>query len=483
MVWLMGRIAWEGQRRARRGADMTLHDVTTILRNELGIRQDPKTDEMVRIGVLLALQADHHGGNARILFGHESFREFLVARYWASQLHRIVLARPRDRGLLERRLLGARLLGEDDGTFAFLCEIVNGPDWDAVRKDLVEWADDCFNDETPEFIDPRVPSWAQDQRPALREAALAIGSTAKESAGLSARQTLTLRAMLGGFWVAATTAMVIAPRLSSPHANLRGANLEDANLEAANLRGANLEGANLEGANLQGADLEGANLSRASLFTAEFGDANLRGAELERANLSAAYLEAADLRAANLDGANLSVANACGANLERANLGGANLGGAYLKGAHFEGASLRGANLRGANLRGANLDGADLDGADLDGASGIERSSCNGKKSESVAAFSLRNPNLRLDEPDIGPNLQPHLLEAIGTSVEDVEVPMVRLRRRRHELRHPAKLELGGHQAEYDARCSGAGLSTHRTTTTAAGIDSIGAPVPWTTDP
>ncbi len=172
MLWLMARIAWEGQRCLQQGRDLSVHDVTTILRGELGIQNDPKTEELVRIGVLLVLQADHHGGNDRILFGHKSFREFLVARYWASQLRRIVAAPPKQRANVEKKLLGARLLG--DGTFDFLVQILDGAEWDRERGKLVDWASDCFNDEAPRFGDPDAKAWRTDRQPIFREAALAI---------------------------------------------------------------------------------------------------------------------------------------------------------------------------------------------------------------------------------------------------------------------------------------------------------------------
>ncbi len=120
MLWVLARIAWESQRCAARGEDLTLHEVTTILKTELGVGNDPTTLETIKVGVLLVLQADKQAGNDRILFGHKSFREFLVARYWADRLQRIVGSRHDRRAPYEEQLLGARLLGDDDGSFDFL---------------------------------------------------------------------------------------------------------------------------------------------------------------------------------------------------------------------------------------------------------------------------------------------------------------------------------------------------------------------------
>ncbi|MFO0756357.1 MAG: pentapeptide repeat-containing protein [Byssovorax sp.] len=325
MLWLIARIAWEGQRCAARGGELTLHEVTSILREEVGVRSDPKAEEMIRIGALLVLQADHHGGNDRILFGHKSFREFLVARYWASQLRRIVNTRHDKRAAMEKRLLGGRLLDEDDETFDFLIQILDGPEWEEDRGKVVDWAADCFNNETPEFADAAAPRWADDLRARLREAALAIGSSVQGSKGIRAESSGVLRSLLGWAWLTGHRVSVIASRLVAIRANLYMANLHMANLHMANLHMANLLKADLEGAILYKANIEGAIAYKANLYNA--------------------YLEGANLRMTILEGANLEGANLEGANLERASLYEANL----------EGANLEGANLEGANLKGANL--------------------------------------------------------------------------------------------------------------------------------
>ena len=67
MLWMLARVAWESKRCLEREEDLTLLEVTNILNKELKIKQDPSALEMVRIGVLLVLQADRQGGNDRIL--------------------------------------------------------------------------------------------------------------------------------------------------------------------------------------------------------------------------------------------------------------------------------------------------------------------------------------------------------------------------------------------------------------------------------
>jgi len=363
MLWLMARVAWEGQRCAAKGNDLTLHEVTTILRAELEIHNDSKVEELIRMGVLLVLQADHRGGNDRILFGHKSFREFLVARYWAGQLRKIVAARHDKRKEIEANLLGARLLGSDDGTLAFLLQILNGSEWDSsARSKVVEWAEDCFNEESP---NPSARTWLDDQRPVLREAALAIGSSVQGTPGISAMTPTTLRTMLGWFWLHALEPIVIAPRLSSAGAVLRHVRLNHANLEDANLEGADFTGAKLHSVHLLNARLEGAEFVDANLPYSCFVRANIAGADFSEANLTHANLNGANLEGAVLNNANLYAAQLGDANVADASFIEADLRGAVLKGTSFLRADLQGADLRAANLTGANLIGAGMEGADL----------------------------------------------------------------------------------------------------------------------
>lgn len=302
MLWLMSRVAWEWRRFEQRGEHLTTHEVTGILKTEVGIKEDPRTEELIRVGMLLVMQANLQGGSDRILFGHKSFREFLVARYWASQLRRIVEARrDKEKEELGRALLGARLLEEYDKSFYFLLSMLNKWD-DRQRETLVDWAEDRFNDETPHFRNESEPQWVEDQNPFVREAALAIGSCVQGSRGIRARHPDTLRSLLAWFWLTGRLYRIQAPGLIAPRANLigaslfranlKGANLSEANLEGANLFEAKLEGANLEGAKLYGANLAGANLDGAKLYGADLYGANLEGAKLVAANLKDACYSA-----------------------------------------------------------------------------------------------------------------------------------------------------------------------------------------------
>jgi hypothetical protein len=93
----------------------------------------------IKIGLILALQADLHSGNHTILFGHQSFREFLVGRHWALLLQRIV--RHGDRGgRLSMLMLGGRLLGYNK-SFDFLIDLINTTEAQEHSASPLSWSD------------------------------------------------------------------------------------------------------------------------------------------------------------------------------------------------------------------------------------------------------------------------------------------------------------------------------------------------------
>lgn len=347
MLWLMGRVAWEAHMLAQRRPPETLSrwHVDRLLREgEVAIPLDAA--DAIRGGLVLALQADLRSANHKFLFGHKSFREFLVGRHWAMTLRRLVNETRTGNSGAAFSLLGGRLLG--DKSFDHLMQLVNSSDmsashsvsplgWsDDERDRLLRWAQETFDDERLQFGERAHPrrraeaALCNDQRAELREAALAIGSMVRGSEGLCMKDPLLLRSMLAWFWLTGSTAIVIA--------------------SGAKLRGANLHGADLRGANLREADLRDANLAGADLYGADLREANLRGANLRGANLPWAKLSLANLRGADLHGADLRGASVPWADLHAAKLSGANLRGANLRGSELHGANLRGANLRGANL-------------------------------------------------------------------------------------------------------------------------------------
>lgn len=359
MLWLMSRVAWEALRLEQtRQRALRKSDVQHLLETELEPAPPDEVVELIQFGLVLALQANLRSGNTTILFGHQSFREFLVARYWSQELLRIVRDSDGDWHKAPARLLGARLLGHEDRSFEFLMQFINQKEaptdsvgtWTgAYRNKLVRWAERTFNDETLQKASGKsvtlTTTLREDERFYLREAALAIGSTTTNSAGLGAEDPNTLRSLLASFWMRQVSAIVKARGFKAPKAQLEGVNLMSSNFREADL---------------QQADLQQANLIASQLLSANLQQANLTGAHLVHANLTSANLLRANLRFVTLIAANLQHANLSNANLEHANLSNANLQHANLSNANLNNADLRHVHLAGADLRGANLDGTQL---------------------------------------------------------------------------------------------------------------------------
>jgi hypothetical protein len=219
------------------------------------------------------------------------------------------------------------LLSREDRTFEFLLEMLDGEPHpkrpaapfgltESERRSLLAWAQARFESEEPEVTASfsredrgRQPSLREDRRPWLREAALAIGSSLRDSPGMRLRDKLTMRSMLAWFWLMRIGPIIVA----------RKAQFQDAVMSELNLRGA------------------------------DFREADLRGLVLTRSSL-------------------LRSQSGLQTDFTKANLAGANLMGAFLKDVNFRQASLRGADLTMADLSGADLTGAVLEGATLTGA-------------------------------------------------------------------------------------------------------------------
>ena len=344
MLWLMSRLAWESHTITYEEADAELDegDVTALLKRELGIKGSALAP--IELGLLLVMQLNPTGGSKRIFFGHQSFREFLVARYWKYQLQRLVAreTRPEQRTKIEERLMQARLLHHEDKAFPLLVEMLSGMD-SGMRRDIKAWAQKYV--ETNELT--LHPEEHTDRRPVLRESALAIGSHIEPDEGLQL-DAWALRFLCFWHQFYGKRATIRAPGLRSPHSCLSGVDLLEAELERADFEGSNLRRANLEGVALRGANLKGADLQRANLE-----DTNLVEAQLEGANAIGANFMAAVLTRANITGANLIAANFEDAILKEANLEGANL-----EGAHFARACLHGARVSRKQLARAHIHGA-----------------------------------------------------------------------------------------------------------------------------
>ncbi len=396
MLWLMARIAWEAHVLAQSEGpgELQQYHVDKILREELKLPVD--IAPLVTIGLLLALQYNPSGETASILFGHKSFREFLVAHFWYHQLCR--LREPGAKQSISKELMRAHLLLEDDKSFTFFRELApRVPKAEAPR--IRDWAEQEMNNETLSAS----TLW-EDRRHVLRENCLAIGSvfcnksdnSANNADNAACKLDCTLNvcgdgflgpmegcddgndvdvdecsnqcviADCGGLEVESTHTLhsiwlsrdlkgesmtLWAPFLQAPHSNLRGIQcpnscLRQANLENANLTRAQLNRTSLIRANLRGADMRYAHLN----------ESNLQHADLSSSNLLNAHLMLAQLQHANLQGTKLGVAILGSANLHHADLRGANLSHADLSHADLRGADLRGADLHGANLRGVVCD-------------------------------------------------------------------------------------------------------------------------------
>ncbi len=341
MLWMMSRIAWEGHvlTYGVPFKELRSHRIESLLDEEFGLPSD--LAPRIMVGLLVALQHDPIGGSANLLFGHQSFREFLVARFWKTQLVRI--SQGRGRGI-ESRLMRGRLLHREDHAFEFLCEML--ADLGESDRGLIrDWAEKEVNDDTL-----NAQTLRGDTRSRLRESALAIGSVLSPE-GLRIVDVSTLRSLVAWFEVNVCHMICRAPYLQH--------------------RGAILSGAALVGADLFHANLADAHFIRSALCSANLDYANLAHARFYRADLEGASLHEADLRGAILAEACLAHADLRGANLRGADLSEADLSEADLSEADLSEADLRGVCFLSANLHGTKLVQADVGGTDLEVADGL----------------------------------------------------------------------------------------------------------------
>ncbi|MDC0721692.1 pentapeptide repeat-containing protein [Nannocystis bainbridge] len=354
---LMDRVAWEAMRREFSGLALSRWHILAVLENDLGISES--TLEQVRIGLLLGMQAQFAGGSPQFFFGHRSFLEFAAARFWERQLRRLLTAGRHNFDALEEGISGAPLVESDSRVLLFLRERLDM--WgEQDRRRLLDWARATVEDEAVRTSDGR-PTFRNDQRTLVRQAALAIGchlaQRLDECFDIGDGSVLLT---ISTWWtiVRKKPPMFFAPVvIVKPGSLLLGLVGQGSNFEGAHLEGANLDGASLEGTNFRGANLKGAHLAGANLRLASFYGANLNSVSFIRADLLRADLCEADLVYADLEDANLYGAKFCNATLFDANFANADL-----QKANFAGADLEEANLFGANLEGVNFEGASLAG-------------------------------------------------------------------------------------------------------------------------
>ena len=398
MLWLMGRVAWEAQRLEERAPPEALrqrHVESVLAEARLGV--GPEALHAIEVGLVLALQSDLRAANHPILFGHQSFREFLVGRHWAMTLARALGERSdRRRDEVVRELYGGRLLAEQSRAYDFLMQLVNAPvaparprsacQWtDERRRALVGWAQEAFEDDAQWFASPERMAIADDRRAVVREAALAIGSRTRGSPGLRARDARSLRSLLAWFQATGQTARLIADGadlagLDLSHQAVSGACFAGAHMDGVTVQGGTLVRCELAGAHLAGADfslcllelssfrgaiLDGARMMGARGRSVGFPAATARAARFVDARLPDVGFEAAQLQGADFSLANLSYGRFEMADLTAVRMHRANLTWATLRDARLVGVDLRAADLRSARLYGADLDGARLDDADL----------------------------------------------------------------------------------------------------------------------
>lgn len=400
MLWLMSRVAWEAHERNYRvdPVPLRISEIEVdILDRELGLGIEVRST--IELGLILTMQIDPANGAEEILFGHQSFREFLVAYFWNHELQRLSRSTRREQETIEDCLMKARLIQREDASLRLLLQLAKTNEH-ASNAEIHSWAQDTINSEELSSSTLRDDLYSN-----LRETALAVGSSIGP---LELADEQTLLTLLAYFHAKGSATMIYAPGLRSPDANLYRANLsgaylreadlpraclEDASLQGANLEGANLKEAWLTRVNFQNATLKGANFEDAYLEEANFQGANLHGVNLRKATIVFAKLQLADLNnakveGADFEGAELHRAILVGAHLDGAKFGNAELNGAQLRDAHlaraifkdadcesadFRGARLQAANFSNTNLSRARLQGAclyktDLSGADLSGA-------------------------------------------------------------------------------------------------------------------
>lgn len=287
MLWMMSRVAWQGHVLSQHAEVLQMRHVANILEDELGLPGDRAPQ--IRAGLLVALQHNPAGGSANILFGHQSFQEFLVARFWCSELKRLV--RTQDTKI-EKVLMQGQLMQRGNRAFAFLREMLGALEA-RTRQRIEDWAERKVNDEN---LEER--RFSEDRTNYLRESALSIGSFVAKP-GLRLRDGAVLRSLFAWFRMMRLSPIIYAPGLSAKYVDLRSEQLRFAVLSSADLSAADLSGADLTMTNLYRADLSGATLSGAELSGSTLFGATLRGTNLFGANLEHADLQHADFQRAN----------------------------------------------------------------------------------------------------------------------------------------------------------------------------------------
>jgi hypothetical protein len=358
MRWLMDRVAWEAKRCEFVGKELSHHRIGQLLEKELKLSEN--TLEQVLVALLLGMQAQLGGESQQFFFGHRSFMEFAVARYWERQLRKACAADRLDLARFEEALTGAPLIEHESRVFTFLCEMLRT--WtDKDCRLLLDWAKKTVADESIRSADGQNLTFKTDIRTLVRQSALAIGCTM----GLRLKEPFelgdgALPLTISAWWL---TSRKQAPLIFAPGSHVHVHTVLSGFVGV----GSHLSGAYLDFSDLTSADLSWSNISNANLSGVNFSHANLRGANFSNAILYQAIMFRADLHNANLAKSCLIKAKLIGVSLLSANLSGAVLTDADLTGADLAGADLTKANLTGACLESAILSGAEITRANFSG--------------------------------------------------------------------------------------------------------------------
>lgn len=284
LLWLMGRIAWMGYA-AHDGPELGIaeRDIDRLLREELDVDAEV---EFHRVSLLTCIQGRLEGDAARryLFFGHRSFHEFFVARFWRDTLLEVCAEGADEvavvRGLLEGELIPYGRHG--DQALSFLLEILDRLEVER-RGVIATWAHRIAQGEAPEPGMTTHPCWH-----VLQLSALAISCHLTQQPELTSAE---LRAILAPMWASNRWRPLNAPGLRVLKADLSGAVLDGANLRGCDLQGANFRGTQLLYVDLCHAQLQGSwftNTDTSENEAYEYGpggDLLLDGANLSGASL------------------------------------------------------------------------------------------------------------------------------------------------------------------------------------------------------
>lgn len=274
MLWLMGLVGWTSIEREQRKPPVPLRGrhIATLIEDELGV--DNQVLSEVYLGAMLALQFDPSGAEAEMLFGHQSFRDYLVARHVHGELTRIAkVGRESELGRrLESRLSKVDLFTGDRNSLMMLFEICQNRSSETAR--IRDWAVRRFRDQRLWGVD-----LCSDNSHHIRTLALAL-ATELADPGFPIRESSELASLVATWNAKGLSAPLWAPGIFAP-----GIALPMADLGGANFRGANFSNSHMFGASFTDSDLSECKFEAATLHQTLFWGANLTNSSFVHANL------------------------------------------------------------------------------------------------------------------------------------------------------------------------------------------------------